>query len=625
MLCRWLVISAVWTGFTYTIGADSSKGEACEWLVCNIRPQDESFACDNNSLIFVESVTNFRGTPNEAAYQNIRQMCMGVRSCDPSRLCRRRTDPLRVRYVCVSASSISNECGWHVETIWRREGHIQTPYYPAAFRSQSCLWRITAPEDRFVHLSIHDVSSEHSSGTCYSSLNITYQACETGDVVSVLSCESTAKNELIACGSVSVELIATRPGSDVRFWLSYTVTSSPEAAVRPPLLQFAGPCTQGRRTSSRALSSEVLPLPFLRPLYPTATAAMASSTTTPDWYTSALNTAIASTEAPSTEREKISITVVIIVVSTIGAVLLVAIILTVIFLKRPRIERVEHVYAVPTPCDTSPGSPPNSASPLKHERPILRDCYCEVADSIASRVQATPASPGYAEVEDVCKGDNCRWDPQKFTFGPSIRPLPPSQLPFSSPNISTFSRTHPNGKTFGGLPTHTRTFSDPAPPGLLSKPSGPFITRSTIGRSFRDPKISDYENIIIDSEQKSPRFADQNYLLYSRLSRATPSAKKVPHGVECVDVKVPNSSSEGLYATSSVVNSSNGPVKQLGPILSDTRSRTGNGSEPTPPIYINVPGNSPGGRLHLPGIKTTDNQRQKSKGGNHVTENPRDK
>lgn len=63
--------------------------------------------------------------------------------------------------------------------------------------------------------------------------------------------------------------------------VSGPVTSSPEAAVRPPLLQFAGPCTQGRRTSSRALSSEVLPLPFLRPLYPTATAAMASSTTTP--------------------------------------------------------------------------------------------------------------------------------------------------------------------------------------------------------------------------------------------------------------------------------------------------------------------------------------------------------
>ncbi|XP_067650461.1 uncharacterized protein [Haliotis asinina] len=624
MLCRLLVILAAWAGFKFITGAYSSKGEACEWLICNIRPRDESFACDNNSLIFVDSVTNFRGTPNEAAYQNIRQMCMGARSCDPSRMCRRRTDPLRVRYVCVSASSMSNECGWPVETIWRREGHIQTPFYPAAFRSRSCLWRVTAPEDRFVHLSIHDVSSEHSSMECYSALNITYQVCDTGLVVSVKYCDKIPSNttELIACGTVSVELMTTWPGSNVRFWLSYAVTSSPEDAVRPPLLKFAGPCTQGLRTSSRVLSSDVLQLPILRPLYPTA--GMVSSTTIPDWYTSTLNTALTSTETPSSEREKISITVVIIVVSTIGAVLLVAIILTVIFLKRPRIERVEHVYAVPTPCDTSPGSPPSSASPLKHERPILRDCYCEVADSIASRVQATPASPGYAEVEDVCKGDNRRWDPQKFTFGPSIRPLPPSQLPFSSQNISTFSRTHPNGKTFGRLPTHTRTFSDPAPPGLLSNTSGPFKTRSTTGRSFRDPKISDYENIVIDSEQKSPRFADQNYLLYSRLSRATPSAKNVPRGVEITDVKAPNPSSEGLYATSSVVNHSNGPVNQPGPVVSDTRTKTKKTSEPTQPIYTNVPGNSPGSGSVRPGIKPTDNQRQKSKEANRVKEESRD-
>ncbi|KAK7478928.1 hypothetical protein BaRGS_00029795 [Batillaria attramentaria] len=78
--------------------------------------------------------------------------------------------------------------------------------------------------------------------------------------------------------------------------------------------------------------------------------------------------------------------------------------------RRPKVELIEHVYALPSACEplshTPLGDharhPPHRAVTPPPPRPKLIEQYSDVADAVPTGRDVTPASPGYAEVEEVC-------------------------------------------------------------------------------------------------------------------------------------------------------------------------------------------------------------------------------
>ncbi|XP_041367782.1 uncharacterized protein LOC121382277 [Gigantopelta aegis] len=446
VLCQlvWILLS-VWT----RQAKFQDVNQACEWTMCSGGFRKTQLNC-NESLIFVENVSTYWGAPDKVAFRNIRQMCLGAKSCDISRMCQGTLNQFsRIRYVCVNASSIENRCDWPGNLIWRQRGHIQSPSYPAAVASRTCSWRISAPEDRFVHLSVHDVSSNPVTTSCDSGLNISFQDCSSGTWMSRMFCgNDLLDTELLGCGSIGIQLEGGRRFGRVRFWLTYDVTSSPEAAVEPPLSKFAEKCYLGRAAQSSVLTARLSQLPVLRQL--DAPLIMTSSTSDPggQYYT----TYSGSVEEMEAESSGLDTKVtVIIIVSVIGGVLIVAIVLAIIIFKRPKVERIEHVYAVPTttqdsksaeltyysptnPSDLLPGNNYNKSPYVERafatvtERPVLRDGYSDVADSITQKRLRSPTSPGYAEVEDVCSDDHCHWHQKKFAFVGQKSPKPPHSL-----------------------------------------------------------------------------------------------------------------------------------------------------------------------------------------------------
>ena len=80
----------------------SEMNQACEWTMCSGGSRKTQLNC-NESLIFVENVSTYWGAPDRLAFRNIRQMCLGAKRCDISRMCQGTTNQFsRIRYVCVN-------------------------------------------------------------------------------------------------------------------------------------------------------------------------------------------------------------------------------------------------------------------------------------------------------------------------------------------------------------------------------------------------------------------------------------------------------------------------------------------------------------------------------------------
>lgn len=188
-----------------------------------------------------------------------------------------------------------------------------------------------------------------------------------------------------------------------------------------------------------------------------------------------------SSDGGTSEGQDSTMTVLIVLVCVIGFIALVLGVILIIVCMRRRRPKIEHVYAVPSTCQalshTYLGDDP---PPEPVPRPRLVQAYSDVADARppGQPPQVTPASPAYAEVEEIADVDADDKTRKRFNFRFRKRPSVSSTggnsalyedvnpVPVNNASVSKTNAAAPKNNT---LPKYSGSK-------LNSSPVGPYST-----------------------------------------------------------------------------------------------------------------------------------------------------
>ncbi|XP_076435589.1 uncharacterized protein LOC143275396 [Babylonia areolata] len=460
----------------------------CAQTVC--QDNDEVLRCASSQLL-VTNVTSAGGEADDVMLRHVKRTCMGQSTCDVSDLCKNRQEGARVvSYFCVQNTEDSRTCTGSAVILAEPHGFLQNPDYPAPGGYRACHWRIEPQAREAVHLRLFDMASVHrNEGRCDGGLHVSAYKCGwPRQTYTKLLCAGDSRSghsrrvsrrggggggaggggggrdgvrgsgwgeevTLVSCGPVDVRLTPARHAYPLRFWLGFSVTDSVRTEELGGDLAEAGllaQCPAGSSASSAAgdsartatsVGAGGLEPPAGAHPPPTATPGLGATAMT---ATTMLNHSVTSASGASgddgTSHQDSTMTVLIILVCVIGFIALVlSVVLIVVCLRRrrPKVELIEHVYAVPSTCQTlshtylgddddhhlhhhhrhhsQSGPPPPGPAP--RPRPRVQ-AYSDVADARPpdQPPQVTPASPAYAEVEDVADGDDKARGGKRFHF-----------------------------------------------------------------------------------------------------------------------------------------------------------------------------------------------------------------
>ncbi|KAL8580302.1 hypothetical protein ACOMHN_030926 [Nucella lapillus] len=469
--------------------------------------------------------------------RHVKRACMGKSTCDVSVLCKNRRDNARaVFYYCVQDSAVSKTCKGSAVIVSEPHGFLQNPDYPAASPYRACHWRIEPQSRDAVHLRLFDLASVHrSEGRCDGGLHVTAQKCgwsrqtftellcADGETRSSSSSSQSQGSQdrrnsragaggggggergregeraegggegrgwrevtLVSCGPVDVRLTPARHAYPLRFWLSYSVTSSVRSADVGRSLAEAGllvqcPVSPGSGSSSASGGGRFDPHQGGIP--PAVTPLTTARTMTTNHSMTSASGASGDGAGASGDQDN-TMTVLIVLVCVIGFIALVlSVVLIIVCLRRrrPKVELIEHVYAVPSTCQTLSHTylgddPPPEPVP----RPRLVQAYSDVADARPPNQppQVTPASPAYAEVEEIVDADADDKTRKRFHFRFRKRPSVSSTGGSSSlyEDVNPLPVNNASGSKSNTVAPKNNTLPKYSGVKLNSAPGGPYST-----------------------------------------------------------------------------------------------------------------------------------------------------
>ncbi|XP_070211002.1 uncharacterized protein [Littorina saxatilis] len=340
-------------------------------------------------------------------------------------------------YISLTDSLEDKRCTGSAVRLWEPEGFLQNPDYPAAGEYTACHWRIEPSPRTSVHLVLHDLASaRRSHGRCDGGLHISAYKCDTDkrfytrrlcasdhhsnrpDQAGDGQEDNTDQMKIVSCGPVDVRLTPARDSYPLRFWLGYSVKDSVRLEPVHRSLWHAGLLSVCSESSVTHTEYGVVG----GHLGSTLTATMTTS------YNQSMTSASGVSDDGGSSDQENTMTILVVLVCVIGLIAItLAILLIIVCIKRrPKVELIEHVYAVPGACQTLSHTYTGDNPPDPGPRPRLVQPYCDVADARppGQPLQPTPASPAYAEVEEVCDVEPDENNLRRFHF--RSRPSRPS-------------------------------------------------------------------------------------------------------------------------------------------------------------------------------------------------------
>lgn len=439
------MVILLWFALVFGCRISASEGQTieCKRTICSKR-MEEALDCPG-ALILVVNVSTSSGQQDDAMLSTLKRFCMGRTSCDLVDACNNRRDemPRVVNFLCVNNDKFEdNTCTGHVVEMKGEHGFLQSPGYPAATSYRQCHWRIQPQPSAAVHLVLHDLDyQQRSSHVCDGGLHVKAYTCEyPRKLYSRLLCANESERgegvRVVSCGAVEVQLRSARYTYPLRFWISYTVKDS---VVVEPLLR------------SLAVSGLVGQCPLLPSGRAVVGVPSATTSAAVDAMTPASGAANGTREGRADDDRYSTLTVLIVLVCVVGSIaatLSVVLVVVCIRRRRPKVELIEHVYALPSSCEPlshnrlSDQHPPPRAVTPPLPRPRLIEQYSDVVDAVPPGRRVTPASPGYAEVEcdDSGNDDTKR---KRFMFRQQKQPSVSS----TTSNSTTYEDVNPLPQT----------------------------------------------------------------------------------------------------------------------------------------------------------------------------------
>lgn len=228
-----VVISAI---YLYTIECQLTTDvlwSSCDTIICGTR--NLHIQCETDSKILINNVTSGLGHAfDEISYLNLRRMCMGMSSCNPSQtgFCKQHKDAAQfnVSYTCIKEKYIDNTCDKGGKLLPNKSGFITSPNYPAETTMRSCKWKVMVPPNHYVHVFLHEVvpnspakcRENGEGGLRFSTIN----NCENRFPTYSICSESSMDYIISACSTTEIWLPWS--GHNMRFWLSYHVVKVPD-------------------------------------------------------------------------------------------------------------------------------------------------------------------------------------------------------------------------------------------------------------------------------------------------------------------------------------------------------------------------------------------------------------